>query len=267
MLSKRMPLPQAVAAKSLPHKLILGVPVAVTTMSEAVDTIGRWIAGRESRYVCASDVHSIMRAQETASHMEALNAADMVVPDGMPVVWASRLYGAAKAQRVCGPDLMLAVCERSLTTGWTHYFYGGAEGVAEALAEKLRTRYPGLKVVGTECPPFRPLTDGETQAALQRINDAAPDIVWIGLGCPKQEAWMLKHRPDLPGKTLVGVGAAFDFHTDRVKRAPVWMQNSGLEWAHRLASEPRRLWRRYLLQAPRFVFASLREWISGSART
>lgn len=244
--------------------VILGVPVSVTSIPATLKIIGRWIAERETRYVCASDVHSIMRAQDDPTHMTALNAADMVLADGVPVVWVSRLRGARAAQRVCGPDLMLAACEHSLKSGWTHYFYGGAEGVAETLAVRLGARFPGLKVVGTECPPFRPLTDGETQAALQRIQDAAPDIVWVGLGCPKQEAWMLQHRAALPGRVLIGVGAAFDFHTGRVTRAPMWMRNAGLEWAHRLASEPARLWRRYLLQAPRFVFANIRELISPS---
>lgn len=241
--------------------VILGVPVNVTSMPDTLRIIGNWIAERQTRYICASDVHSIMRAQDDPDHMRALNSADMVLADGVPVVWVSRLRGARSAQRVCGPDLMLAACGHSLETGWSHYFYGGAEGVAETLAARLAERFPGLKVAGTECPPFRPLTNDETQAVLQRITEAEPDIVWVGLGCPKQEAWMLQHRAALPGKVLIGVGAAFDFHTGRVARAPVWMQSSGLEWAHRLASEPGRLWRRYLLQAPRFVFANVRQLI------
>lgn len=257
-------MPTIAAEAPVRRTVILGVPVNVTSIPETLRVIGSWIANRESRYVCASDVHSIMRAQECPAHMAALTSADLILADGMPVVWVSRLRGSSAAQRVCGPDLMLAACEHSLKTGWSHYFYGGAEGVAEALADKLRMRYPGLKIAGTECPPFRPLTDGETQAALQRINTARPDIVWVGLGCPKQEAWMRRHRDALPGKTLIGVGAAFDFHTGRVARAPVWMREYGLEWAHRLANEPRRLWRRYLIQAPCFVFASLREVVSQS---
>lgn len=243
---------------------ILGVPVSIVDASSAVATIGNWIKSRqqqptEPRYVCAADVHSVMRAQDDQRHMRALKQADMIVPDGTPLVWVSRLRGENRIQRVPGPDLLASICERSVTEGWTHYFYGGAEGVAGKLAERLSENYPGLNVAGTECPPFRALTPDESEEGIARINASGADIVWIGLGCPKQEIWMLENHARLEGRILIGVGAAFDFHTGRIERAPMWMRNNGLEWLHRLASEPGRLWRRYLLLAPKFVAMSLAE--------
>jgi N-acetylglucosaminyldiphosphoundecaprenol N-acetyl-beta-D-mannosaminyltransferase len=191
--------------------------------------------------------------------MNALRNADMILPDGAPVAWIMRLRGAEISQRVCGPDIMLALCERSVSEGWRHYFYGGTEGTAEALGRAMQKKYPGLKIAGFDCPPFRSLTSIEIEASIDRINAAKPDLVWIGLGCPKQELWMAEHRSRINGAVLLGVGAAFDFHSGRVQRAPVWMRTYGLEWLHRLISEPTRLWRRYLIAAPRFCVASLTE--------
>lgn len=244
---------------------ILGVPVGILDMQRAVDRIGSWIAGRDAkrgRYVCVVDVSNVMLARENPRHMDALRGADMVTPDGMPLVWVSWLRGVKETRRVCGPDLLPEICARSEQTGWRHYFYGGADGVADLLSGKLKTKYPALKVVGTECPPFRSLSDGEKEATIVRIKQSGADIVWVGLGCPKQEAWMYEHARRLEGVVLIGVGAAFDFHSGRVARAPVWMQNAGLEWLHRLYSEPRRLWRRYLIRAPLFVALSLAETLA-----
>lgn len=238
---------------------ILGVPVSVVDMPSALATLGSWIAAKQARYICASDVHSVMRAQEEDRHMAALIQADMVLPDGMPLTWVARMRGETAMQRVSGPDFMLAAMERSQTTGWRHYFYGGADGVAGLLAQTLSENYPGLNVVGTAAPPFRPLTADETADAVAQIRSAKPDIVWVGLGCPKQERWMMEHLGALDGVVLVGVGAAFDFHTGRVKRAPLWMRRRGFEWLHRLISEPARLWQRYLIQAPRFVVFTILE--------
>ena len=231
---------------------VLGVPISVVNMTRAVDQIGVWIKGSEARYVCAVDVHNVMRAQELPQHMQALRGAAMNMPDGQPVATLGRLLGH-DVSRVCGPDLLSAVCERSTTESWRHYFYGGADGVAEDLARRLGERYPGLVVAGIDCPPFRPLSDDEETAAVERMRAAQPDIVWVGLGCPKQEMWMQTHAAMLEHGVLIGIGAAFDFHTGRVSRAPLWMREHGLEWLHRLASEPRRLWRRYLVLAPKFV--------------
>jgi N-acetylglucosaminyldiphosphoundecaprenol N-acetyl-beta-D-mannosaminyltransferase len=238
---------------------ILGVPVAAINIRQALDIMTGWIASRHSAYICATDVNSVMRAQDDARHMEALRAADLIIADGTPLVWIARLRGERRMSRVCGPDLFTAACAASTRRGWRHYLVGGMPGVADELASCMKRENPGLEVVGVECPPFRSLTAAEDEEMLARINAAKPDIVWVGLGCPKQERWMLEHRPRLPGIVLVGISAAFDFHTERVKRAPIWMRTRGLEWLHRLMSEPRRLWRRYLVKAPRFIVASLVE--------
>ena len=212
---------------------ILGVPVSVVDAGSAVETIGRWIGDRRkrkvpSRYVCACDVFSVTSAQSNPEHMRALKGADMIVPDGTPLVWVSWLRGEARIRRVPGPDLLTILCERSITEGWSHYFYGGAEGVAGTLAERLAERYPGLNVAGTECPPFRPMSAAEVEQDLGRINASGADIVWVGLGCPKQEIWMLKNHAGLEGRIVIGVGAAFDFHSGRIERAPLWMREHGL---------------------------------------
>ena len=246
----------------LPRRaIVLGVPVSVVDMETAVAAIAAWIKRKETRYVCACDVHSVVRAQDDSQQMDALRGADLIVPDGTPLAWVMRLRGENIKKRVCGPDLMLAVCEQSVSMGWRHYFYGGAEGVAETLARTLETTYPGLQVAGFDCPPFRPLSEDELTASIERINSAQPDIVWVGLGCPKQELWMSEHHERIKGAVLLGVGAAFDFHSGRIQRAPVWMRTHGLEWLHRLASEPGRLWRRYLIAAPRFCLACLAETV------
>lgn len=247
---------------------ILGVPVSKVDRRSAVAKIAGWVSERRSaqrpgvaHYVCACDVHSVMRAQSDGAHMRALRTADMIVPDGAPLAWVSWLRGEREVGRVPGPDLLTAVCERSLAEGWTHYFYGGAPGVAGKLAKDLADRYDGLNVAGSECPPFRAMSADEVAGDIERINASGADIVWIGLGCPKQEIWMLENHARLQGRVVIGVGAAFDFHTGRIERAPAWMRERGLEWLHRLASEPRRLWRRYLVLAPKFVAMSLAETV------
>ncbi len=243
---------------------ILGVPISIMDMSKAVDIIGSWIAAKEhrGRYVCVADAHNVMVAQHNAQHMKAMLGADAITPDGMPLVWVSWLRGIKETRRVSGPDLLPEVCERSCKTAWKHYFYGGADGVADRLAATLSAKYPGLQIVGTDCPPFRELSAEEKAAAIQRIKASGADIVWVGLGCPKQEAWMHDNVDQLGGVVLVGVGAAFDFLTGRVQRAPLWMQRSGLEWLHRLYSEPKRLWRRYLVLAPRFAVLTIAETLA-----
>jgi N-acetylglucosaminyldiphosphoundecaprenol N-acetyl-beta-D-mannosaminyltransferase len=204
-----------------------------------------------------------MRAQDDADLMQLHEQAGMVTPDGMPLVWLARSRGYQEVGRTCGSDLVLSLCEISIKEGLRHYFFGGKPGVAERLAEKLSARFPGLQVVGTATPPFRKMTPEEDVAATAAITAARPDIVWVGLSTPTQEYWMRDHVGRIPGATLMGVGAAFDFHAGDVKRAPRWMQQVGLEWLHRLSSEPRRLWRRYLVLAPRFVMRAAREELRG----
>ena len=198
-----------------------------------------------------------MRSQKDEKLRQIHNQAGLVTPDGMPLVWLSRLNGFPWVERVYGPDLMLAVCERSLSKGYRHYFYGGLEGVPEKLAESLRRRFPKLQIVGVYSPPFRPLTKDEDECVIQKINQAKPDIVWVGLSTPKQEYWMHEHLHRITAPVMVGVGAAFDFHAGLKKQAPRWMQRSGLEWFFRLVTEPRRLWRRYLINNPWFLWLIL----------
>lgn len=238
---------------------ILGLRVSAVDIPQALATIDGWIARREPRYACVSNVHSVMESWDDPDLRRIHNEAGLVTPDGMPLVWISRLRGQHHVRRVYGPDLMLALCAHGLERGYRHYFYGGAEGVAGDLAHRLRERFPGLIVAGGETPPFRPLTPDEDAAAVARINAARPDVVWVGLGMPKQERWMHAHVGRIEAPALIGVGAAFDFHTGRKPQAPAWMQRTGLEWAFRLATEPRRLAGRYLRHNPRFVGLALLE--------
>jgi N-acetylglucosaminyldiphosphoundecaprenol N-acetyl-beta-D-mannosaminyltransferase len=233
---------------------VLGVWIDAVDPGRAQAAIESWIARGERGYVCVSNVHSVMEARRDESLRRVFNAAALAVPDGMPLVWMSRLRGRRGVRRVYGPDLTLQLCERAAVRGYRCFFYGGAPGVAKELAHALSRRFPGLRVVGAEAPPFRPLSPDEDDEAVRRINAASPDVVFVGLGCPKQERWMAEHRPRLDAPVLLGVGAAFDFHTGLVRQAPRWMMGAGLEWLFRLLQEPRRLWRRYLVYNPLFVF-------------
>lgn len=236
---------------------ILGVGISAVTIPIALDVIDGWIAGRQSNYVCVTGVHGVMESQRVEELKEIHNAAGLVTPDGMPLVWLSHLSGFRHVERGYGPDLMLALCEHSVERGHRHFFYGGAEGVPQQLATNLNRRFPGLQVAGAYSPPFRPLTREEDQGVVQMINETDPDIVWVGLSTPKQERWMAAHVGRLTAPALLGVGAAFDFHTGRKAQAPHWMQRTGLEWLFRLLTEPRRLWRRYLINNPLFIILIL----------
>ncbi len=233
---------------------ILGVQVSAIDMGMALETVETWIDSGTSNYICVTGVHGVMESQRDAGLLEIHNRAGLVTPDGMPLVWLSRMRGLKYVQRVCGADLLLACAERAASRGWGFYLYGGAPGVAELLSRRLCARFPGLRVVGCYSPPFRLLTPKEDQELIDRINDAAPDVVWVGLSTPKQERWMYAHVQRLNSAVLVGVGAAFDFHAGLKRRAPTWMQRSGMEWAFRLLTEPRRLWLRYLTNNPEFVW-------------
>lgn len=212
-----------------------------------------WVKGGQSQYICVRDVHGIMRAQEEGELVEIHDRAGLVTPDGMPLVWLARWRGHDHVSRVCGADLVAELCAASVSRGIGHYFYGGKPDVAERMAAALVARFPGLNVVGTNTPPFGAMSNEEDAAHTAEIAASGAGVVWVGLSTPKQEYWMRDHVGRIPGATLIGVGAAFDFYAGDVKRAPGWMHRSGLEWLHRLASEPRRLWRRYLVLAPKFV--------------
>ncbi len=233
---------------------VLGVGVCAINMKMALDTIDQWIAEKKSNYVTVTGVHGVMESQFDEDLRRNHNEAGMVTPDGMPMVWLGRRRGFEFMDRVYGPDLLLAVCERSQSAGFRHFFYGGNDGVPELLRDKLVEKYPGLQVVGTYSPPFRPLTNEEQTTVIDMINEANPDIVWVGLSTPKQERWMAEHVGPVKASVLIGIGAAFDFHAGLKKQAPRWVQRSGLEWFFRLMSEPRRLWRRYLKTNSLFLF-------------
>lgn len=250
----REPLPGAdTAADNRSRVNVLGVGVDPINICGALAAFERWVARNELRYVCLAPVHNILACQDNPELKRIFNRSGLTTPDGMPLVWIARARGYQRADRVYGPDLLLAACEDGIEKGYRHYFYGGASDVAQDLADLLKQRSPDLKVAGTRSPPFRPLTDDEQQRELDRINAAEPDIVWVALGSPRQELWMAQARPKLEASVLVGVGAAFDFLTGHKLQAPRWIQRSGFEWLFRLASEPRRLWRRYF-EYPRFVY-------------
>ncbi len=258
------PSPPAVAA-------VLGIPLATAGYDEVLDWIDAMVASRSPGYLIAAAVHLVMLAQEDASIREAVLGASLVVPDGQPLVWALRLLGHREiSARVYGPDLMLACCERAARSGARAYLYGGrSEGALVALTLNLRTRFPGLQIVGAYAPPhvggssgapFREPTADEERKLIEEIDGAGADIVWVGTGQPHQELWMARMRPHLQAPMLIGVGAAFDFHAGLVAQAPPWMGRHGLEWSYRLAREPRGLWRRYLHYNPRFVAAVGRQY-------
>ncbi len=236
---------------------VLGVGISAINIPMALEVLDAWIRQQHHTYVCITGVHGVMESQADPELRKIHNQAGLVTPDGMPMVWMSRLAGHKHVDRVYGPDLMLAVCEASLQKGYRHFFYGGNEGVPELLRDKLQEKFPGLQVVGTYSPPFRPLTLEEDAAIVSQINAARPDIVWVGLSTPKQERWMAAHLGKVKAPVMIGVGAAFDFHAGLKPQAPRWMQRSGLEWFFRMVSEPKRLARRYLQNNPRFVMAVL----------
>lgn len=236
---------------------VLGVRMSALTLPLATEAI--LAAAREKRpgYVCVTGVHGIMEAQRDPALREILNAAFLNTTDGMPLVWLGRRAVGPWVDRVYGPDLMLEVFAAALPVGGTHFLYGGAPGVAEKLQARLEQRFPGTRIVGTFCPPFRPLDAGEEAALAAQVAAAKPDFFWVGLSTPKQEKFMHTYLPKLQTAVMLGVGAAFDFHAGTARQAPRWMQRSGLEWLFRLAMEPRRLGRRYLVNNPLFVWKLL----------
>jgi N-acetylglucosaminyldiphosphoundecaprenol N-acetyl-beta-D-mannosaminyltransferase len=232
---------------------ILGVGVGAVNMQQALAEIASWIDQRNKTYVVVCPVHTVMLCQRDSNLRHLVNRAGLVTPDGMPLVFLSRWKGHKHVGRVYGPDLLLALSELAAKRGYCQYYYGGADGVPEQLAEKLSSQFPNLRVVGSYSPPFREMTPEEDRAIIDAINTAEPDVIWVGLGSPKQDLWMAQHREQLNAPVLIGVGAAFDFLTHRVPQAPKWMQKSALEWLYRLGTEPQRLWRRYLIDNPLFV--------------
>ncbi len=232
---------------------VLGVRVDAVQIPEVVANITAWIDQRRTgNYIAVTGMHGIVEAQQNREFKDILNQASLVVADGMPLVWIGRHHGFKLQRRVYGPELFETFCR---TTGnrYCHFFYGGAPGVAEKLGEVLKRRF-GIRIGGTYSPPFRPLNSEEKGQLLELVGAARPDVLWVGLSTPKQEAWMAEYRHLLPVPVMIGVGAAFDFLSERTNQAPRWMREHGLEWLFRLVTEPKRLWRRYLIGGPKFVW-------------
>src|SRR3954451_4282797 len=265
MIPMSRPVPRAPDATQLAPPVrsapVLGIPLALIDYAGTLDWIDRAIERGHRGYLCVAAVHTVMACQEDPELRRAVLGADFTVPDGTPLVWALRLLGQPIENRVYGPELMDAACARAARTGRRFYLYGGRNpGALAQLARVLRLRHPGLLIVGGYVPPFRELTDAEEEAVAADIHRSGADVVWVGLGVPKQEKWMARMRPRLTAPVLIGVGAAFDFHAGLVNQAPAWMQRLGLEWAFRLSQEPRRLWRRYVRYNPRLVASFARQY-------
>lgn len=233
--------------------------VSATNYNEVVGLVETWAAEPRAealgvaKYICVTSVHGIITARHDPELRISINAAEIATPDGMPVVWALRSFGAKGQDRVYGPTLMLRLCEALASAGHGIFLYGGRPEVLPSLCERLHRRIPRLTISGSYSPPFRPLKTDEDRFVVDMIRASGAALIFVGISTPKQEKWMAEHRQCLPGKIMVGVGAAFDFHAGRVRQAPDWVQRRGLEWLFRLLMEPRRLWRRYLLTTPQFL--------------
>jgi len=237
---------------------VLGAPIDVVSPDDALQRIARWAARRESRVVCICNVHSVVTAMHDAAHQNAIASADLATPDGAPVAWMLRRQGALGQRRVSGPDLMQDYLDQAAARKEPVFLLGSTPQTLARLQSRLQERWPALPVAGAISPPFRALTADEDDALVRELNASGAGTVWVSLGCPKQERWMAEHRGRVHA-VMVGVGAAFDFHAGTVTRAPRWMRDHGLEWLHRLASEPRRLWRRYLVTNTRFLVGACRQ--------
>jgi N-acetylglucosaminyldiphosphoundecaprenol N-acetyl-beta-D-mannosaminyltransferase len=244
---------------------VLGVPIDPISWDGALAQLSAWAAHHESRYVCICNVHSVVAATQDTEFGHVVNEADMATPDGAPVAWMLRRLGHTGQQRINGPDLMWRYCEQAQSRNELIYFYGSTEKTLATLKLKLLAAFPNLKIAGTISPPFRAFTPDEDGAIVEQINASGAGVVFVSLGCPKQELWMAEHRGRIHA-VMIGVGAAFDFHAGTIKRAPKWMQDSGLEWLHRLVSEPRRLWKRYLVTNTIFVVLAAKQLITTGVR-
>lgn len=230
---------------------VVGVPIDVITWSEALSRISSWAARRESRYICICNTHSVVTAKENPGFMAAIKCADMATPDGAPVAWLMRKFGCSAQERINGPDLMWLYFLEASVRGESVFLYGSTLKTLDALRRQLAVSFPGLVIAGAHSPPFRPLTHAENIDIISKINLSGASTVWVSLGCPKQELWMAENKSKI-NAVMIGVGAAFDYHSGVISRAPLWMQRNGLEWLHRFLKEPRRLWKRYLIS--NFVF-------------
>ena len=240
--------------ESRPRANVLGIGVDAVNMRSAVARVLEAAVSKRKGYVCVTGVHGVMEAQTNPEFRSILNSAMLVTPDGMPMVWVGRVQNHPDMDRVFGPEFMLEVCRESVPRGLTHFLYGGNDGVAPQLAENLSRMFPGLKIVGTYTPPFRELNAEELRILQEQVSAVKPDFFWVGLSTPKQEKFMFKYLPLINTSVMFGVGAAFDVHTGRIKDCSRWIKRAGLQWLHRLLQEPRRLWKRYLINNPKFIY-------------
>lgn len=242
---------------------ILTVPIDVIGWNDAIERILKLAKKRQSSYVCICNVHSVVTAKGDSGFKAVVQEADMVTPDGMPIVWMLRKLGYNKQERINGPDLLWKLCGALSKNGVSSYFYGGSERTLNKLYERLSVNFPVLQISGMVSPPYRKLSKHEDEMYVKAINDSGAGVLFVSLGCPKQERWMAEHRGRI-NAVMIGVGAAFDYHAGTLKRAPVWMQNNGLEWFFRFVKEPRRLWKRYLVTNYLFILGALRQiWFLG----
>jgi N-acetylglucosaminyldiphosphoundecaprenol N-acetyl-beta-D-mannosaminyltransferase len=242
---------------------LLGVPVAITDYTGTIEVMDGLIGSGGRGYICVAPVHSLIVAQDDSEMLAALRGSTLVVPDGMPVVWAANMLGENLRDRVYGPELLLRYSDRCAELGHRVWLHGARDqGTLVQLAEVMRRRHPGIRIVGAYAPPFRTLTADEEDAIVRRINEAEPDVIWVGLGVPRQEKWMARMRARLAAPVMCGVGAAFDFHAGRISMAPHWMQKRGLEWLYRITQEPGRLLPRYARTNPRFVVSFARQYVA-----
>lgn len=247
-------------AEMLPRFRVLGIKVNAVQIPAVIAQMQVWIAARSHcRFIAVTGMHGVTEAQHDVHFKRILNSADLVVPDGMPLVWIGRRHGHPLRRRVYGPELMQAFC-RETAAGYRHFFYGGMPGIPELLAERMRTDY-GITIAGTYSPPFRAVSTEEDDKIVKLINDSKADVLWVGLSTPKQERWMYEHRERLRTPVVAGVGAAFDLNCGKLRQAPAWMRENGLEWCFRLLMEPRRLWRRYLVYGSEFVCSLASEFL------
>jgi N-acetylglucosaminyldiphosphoundecaprenol N-acetyl-beta-D-mannosaminyltransferase len=246
--------PDAMGAQKIFRINVLGVGISAINMTDAIHLSDSLVQSRQKGYVCVTGVHGVMEAQADPAFRKILNGSFLTTPDGMPMVWIGKLRGHSRTRRVYGPDYMLDMCRSSVKQGWRHFLYGGNIGVAKLLAANLASKVPGIQIVGTYTPPFRSLTPKEEEELTALVASVKPDVIWVGISTPKQERFMASYIEKLDVKLMVGVGAAFDIHTGRIKDAPNWMKQAGMQWLHRLVQDPRRLWRRYCVNNPRFIW-------------
>lgn len=236
---------------------VLGVGISAISMADAVHYTDEFLESGSRGYICVTGVHGVMEAQDDESFRQILNSSFLTTPDGKPTVWVGHWQGLRNMARVYGPDFMLEMCRLSVDRGYRHFLYGGRPGIADELKEKLTLRFPGLQIVGTYTPPFRPLTVQEEDDLAEQLRETKPDILWCGLSTPKQERFMARYIDRMPVNLMVGVGAAFDINSGNLKDAPKWMKDAGLQWLYRVIQEPRRLAGRYFKNNPRFIWLTL----------